>query len=218
METDPGSAFQPMSFAASKEWFKLLAHRSHGPYETTRGDQCAWRQENQRVAGFLHIKKLERTMSWLNKQSVLVPIDFSEESLKALDVAAEFVQDPAKIHVIHVTRPWSEHEIGGAWGQESEEERIRSLEQRIQEMLKGKNCSQAEVAIRIGSPPAEIAGYAEEAGAELIVMPSHGRTGIQHFTLGSVAERVVRIAHCPVLVLRRADHKKQPSKKIISYD
>jgi hypothetical protein len=57
METDPGSALQPMSFAASKEWFKLLAHRSHGPYETTRGDQCAWRQENQRVTGFLHIKK-----------------------------------------------------------------------------------------------------------------------------------------------------------------
>jgi hypothetical protein len=35
METDPGSALQPMSFAASKEWFKLLAHRSPGPYETT---------------------------------------------------------------------------------------------------------------------------------------------------------------------------------------
>jgi nucleotide-binding universal stress UspA family protein len=64
----------------------------------------------------------------------------------------------------------------------------------------------------------EISRYAEEAGAELIVMPSHGRTGIKHFALGSVAERVLRRAPCPVLVLREEKEKKGKEKKIISYD
>ena len=48
----------------------------------------------------------------------------------------------------------------------------------------------------------EITTFAEENGAGLIVMPSHGRTGLAHIFIGSTAERVVRFSHCPVLVLR----------------
>ena len=47
------------------------------------------------------------------------------------------------------------------------------------------------------------ASFAQEKHAELIVIPSHGRTGITRLLIGSVAERVVRLAHCPVLVLRK---------------
>ena len=54
----------------------------------------------------------------------------------------------------------------------------------------------------LGDPGHQIAEFAKEAGAGLIVMPSHGRTGLTHLLIGSVAERVVRFAHCPVLVLR----------------
>ena len=49
----------------------------------------------------------------------------------------------------------------------------------------------------------EIADFAQEKKAELIVLPSHGRTGLTRLLLGSVAEKVVRLAHCPVLVLKK---------------
>ena len=54
-----------------------------------------------------------------------------------------------------------------------------------------------------GDPGHEIVKYAEEIDADLIVIPSHGRTGLTRLLIGSVAERVVRLAHCPVLVLRK---------------
>ncbi len=61
------------------------------------------------------------------------------------------------------------------------------------------------VEILIGDPGHEIANYAEELDAGLVVVASHGQTGLRHLLLGSVAERVVRLAKCPVLVLK---HKK----------
>ncbi len=54
----------------------------------------------------------------------------------------------------------------------------------------------------IGEPAAEIVAYAEEQGVDLLVMGTHGRTGLQHALLGSIAERVVRRARCPVLTVR----------------
>jgi nucleotide-binding universal stress UspA family protein len=158
------------------------------------------------------------TMSWLKKKSVVVPMDFSDDSYEAIDVAREFVDDTSHLHLIHVTQPWSEHEIGGTWGQETEEERLQSIKKVIQDKLSDTDFKNAQIAIRIGSPPVEITAYAEDASAELIVMPSHGRTGFKHFALGSVTERVVRRAHCPVLVLRKGGQEKQPGKKIIEYD
>ncbi|MGM0645306.1 MAG: universal stress protein [Thermodesulfobacteriota bacterium] len=156
-------------------------------------------------------------MSWLKKQCVVVPVDFSEESFQALDVARDFVQDPSRLHIIHVTRPWDEHAIGGTWGTETEEERLESIRKVLHEKLSARGHEGAQIGIYMGNPAMEITQYAEEVGAELIVMPSHGRTGVQHFALGSVAERVVRIASCPVLVLRKGEQKKS-KKKIIPYD
>jgi nucleotide-binding universal stress UspA family protein len=56
--------------------------------------------------------------------------------------------------------------------------------------------------VAFGDPGQRITAYAEEVGADVIVMPSHGRTGLKRLLLGSVAERVLRLAHCPVLVLK----------------
>ena len=157
-------------------------------------------------------------MSWLNKKCVVIPTDFSEYSFRALEVAKEFVEQGADLHFIHVTQPWNEHEIGGSWDQETEEERIHALEKKLQDKLQAGNYQDLQIVIRIGSTASEIIGYAETVGAELIVMPSHGRTGLKHFALGSVAERVVRRAHCPVLVLREKKEKKEKAKKITDYD
>lgn len=160
----------------------------------------------------------EKGMSWLKKQCVVVPIDFSEHSFQALGVAREFVEKNSDLNLIHVTHPWSEHEIGGTWGEETEEERIHSIQKVLLKKLQDMDYEDVKIAVHIGSAPLEITRFAEEAGAELIVMPSHGRTGLKHFALGSVAERVLRRAHCPVLVLREKDQKKAKTKKIISYD
>ena len=157
-------------------------------------------------------------MSWLQKKCVVVPIDFSEESFQAIEVAKEFVDEVSHLHLIHVTQPWSEHEIGGTWGQETEEERLQSIKKAIHDRLKDADDQDVQIAVSIGSPPIEITSYAEEARAELIVMPSHGRTGLKHFALGSVAERVLRRADCPVLVLKKEGDQQQGSKKIIAYD
>jgi nucleotide-binding universal stress UspA family protein len=56
--------------------------------------------------------------------------------------------------------------------------------------------------LRVGVPPEEIAALAQEEGVDLIVMTTHGRKGLSHVLLGSVAERVIRTAPCPVLVVR----------------
>jgi nucleotide-binding universal stress UspA family protein len=54
----------------------------------------------------------------------------------------------------------------------------------------------------VGEPAAEILSYAERSGVDLLVLGTHGRTGLEHALMGSVAERVVRKAHCPVLTVR----------------
>lgn len=82
---------------------------------------------------------------------------------------------------------------------EADVERIRDL---LVRRLPDEGLTDAHAAVRIGDPGGEIAAFAEELGAELIVLPSHGRTGLRRLLIGSVAERVIRLAHCPVLVLR----------------
>ena len=157
-------------------------------------------------------------MSWLHKKCVLVPIDFSEHSFQAIAVAREFVEKNSDLHLIHVTHPWSEHEIGGSWGKEAEEERFQSILKSLRNKLQEMGYEGAKIVIHNGNAPVEITRYAEENDLELIVMPSHGRTGLKHFALGSVAERIVRKAHCPVLVLRKKEQKEAKTKKIIAYD
>jgi nucleotide-binding universal stress UspA family protein len=60
-----------------------------------------------------------------------------------------------------------------------------------------------KIIVRFGDPGHEIARHAEEIAADLVVIPSHGRSGISRILLGSVTERVVRLAHFPVLVLKK---------------
>ena len=59
-----------------------------------------------------------------------------------------------------------------------------------------------DVEVAVGHPADTIVRVAQERGADLIVMGTHGRTGLQHVLLGSVAEKVVRLAPCPVLTVR----------------
>ncbi|MEO1069387.1 MAG: universal stress protein [Cyanobacteria bacterium J06638_6] len=59
-----------------------------------------------------------------------------------------------------------------------------------------------EIVTLMGDPGIQIIDYAQESAADLIVMPSHGHKGLTRLLMGSVAERVVRLANCPVLILK----------------
>lgn len=141
-------------------------------------------------------------MSWLPKQTVVVPVDFSEQSLAAVALGREFVTNPSQLHLIHVLPLLLPAEPGFIWDMVDDAQRRADAEQAIRERIKGTAAEGSHVTVALGDPGREIAEFAERVHAELIVVPSHGRSGISRLLLGSVAERVIRLAHCPVLVLR----------------
>jgi len=140
-------------------------------------------------------------MSWLPKEKVVVPVDYSDESLGAVEVARTLVKDSGHLYVTHVLSPMPATDPELLWESETYESRREECEARLRERFADKH-SGVQVRASVGDPGSEIAAYAEEIGADLIVLPSHGRTGLKRLLIGSVAERVCRLAHCPVLVLR----------------
>ena len=141
-------------------------------------------------------------MSWLPKNKVIVPVDFSESSLSAIDSALQLVSRPDQVTVVHVLQDFSPLEPGETWHSIDTATRIRHATSALRERMSKPEYAQLKIEVLIGDPGHEIAELAEREKADLIVLPSHGRTGIRRLLIGSVAERVVRLAHCPVLVLR----------------
>jgi len=141
-------------------------------------------------------------MNWVSKDTIVVPCDFSADSLAAIDVALQLAKTAAGVHVLHVLPELSPLEPGEVWDTLDDSSRSDHVEQTIREQLTDEKYTGIRVVVKFGDPGRTIAQYAQDVAAELIVMPSHGRTGLAHLLIGSVAERVVRLAHCAVLVLR----------------
>ena len=144
-------------------------------------------------------------MAWTPKSNVVVPIDFSGESRQAIEVALEMVEKPSDVHVVHVMFPLDVVAPGVVWGGIDDVDREKAVAEHTDKFLKEHNLSGLTVLTRIGDPGTEISEYASSINADLIVIPSHGYHGIKRALLGSVTERVIRHAHCAVLVLRRSD-------------
>jgi nucleotide-binding universal stress UspA family protein len=141
-------------------------------------------------------------MSWLPKQKVVVPVDFSDESFTALEKAVELVDDPANVLVVHVLQELSAIEPGEMWRTIDHDSRIRHTMNALRERLAKEGHEAVSADVVIGDPGHEVTALAERENADMIVLMSHGRTGLKRLLIGSVAERVIRLAHCPVLVLR----------------
>lgn len=141
-------------------------------------------------------------MAWFPKQMVVVPIDFSAASLAAIDVGLQVVDDPSHLHVVHVLIDTAPLEAGEIWGVVDSEARSAHAEKVLRQQLDKSRYAGVRSAVLVGDPAHGIANFAQDKNADLIVIPSHGRTGLTRLLIGSVAERVVRLAHCPVLVLR----------------
>jgi nucleotide-binding universal stress UspA family protein len=141
-------------------------------------------------------------VGWLPKKSVIVPYDFSEYSAKALETAREFVGDIAHLHVIHVLPMISATDPGMIWEPVDNGAQKRSVEKAFREGFASSPFHKSDFHVHFGDPGSEIVSFAEKLNADLIIMPSHGRRGITRLLLGSVAERVVRLAQCPVLIIK----------------
>ena len=133
--------------------------------------------------------------------SILVPTDFSATSDAALHYATKMALAlGARLYLMHVPGKTGEHfEASFPLGQfeTTATERLSSfLTKEELERLR------PEYAMRIGTPAEEIVRYADACDAGLIIMGTHGRSGIAHVLMGSVAEQVVRTAPCPVLLVR----------------
>lgn len=164
---------------------------------------------------------------------LLVPTDFSEPANGALRYAIEeAVLHHARVTLLHVlpadTRT-DVHYVSGVPGlgpqgdldpsaggrvtgapfqatpevvrRDRSEEALTQLRDLVSNAFRGP----WEVEVAMGQPADTIVRVAQERGADLIVMSTHGRTGLQHVLMGSVAEKVVRLAPCPVLTVKRRE-------------
>jgi nucleotide-binding universal stress UspA family protein len=141
---------------------------------------------------------------------ILVPVDFSDCSKKALKYAIPFArQFGASLVLLHVLQPYLpatemssvDVELVLHQTREACDEELKALQRTV-----GADVA-SEAVLRSGNPYTEIVQAEKEYGIDLIVLSTHGRTGLAHVLLGSTAERVVRHAHCPVLVVREHEHE-----------
>ena len=143
---------------------------------------------------------------------ILVPVDFSDPSRQAVKHAAWLAGKlGAKVDVLHVASrpveylPLEEWIFGEARGQKNVEEKVLEAAQKaftrflneFSEATRGKLTTRVET----GVPSQVIIQVTEDDEYDMVVMGTHGRTGAKHATLGSTAERVLRKANCPVLVV-----------------
>lgn len=147
----------------------------------------------------------------INLKTILVPSDFSECSDAALRYGLELARRfDAELHLLHVvqdpaTQPWAAEglslplfEVVDRWQAEAR--------QRLANAVPVADAHRVTVLVTLATPYQEILRYAGENAMDLIVMGTHGRGGVSHLLLGSIAEKMVRHAPCPVLTVRYPQH------------
>ena len=149
-------------------------------------------------------------------RTILFPTDFSTASDAALPHAEALAkQSGARLVVVHVEEPPLAYGGGELYYglPEPNSERIRAMLEAIRPADAAVPC---EHRLTMGDPAGEVVRLATDEGAEMIVMGTHGRTGLTRLLMGSVAEAIVRRAPCPVLVYREAAERladRQPAAK-----
>lgn len=150
----------------------------------------------------------------MTSTDILCPVDFSPASTRALATAAAIARAlGGRLHLAHaVAIPVPAvpvPEIGFA--QEAalvpSEQLLADARHGLERLAREHSLEDAALHVVTGAASPEILRLAEELGVGMIVIGSHGRTGIAHLLLGSVAERVVRGAHVPVLVVPGTDKR-----------
>jgi nucleotide-binding universal stress UspA family protein len=136
---------------------------------------------------------------------ILCPVDFDGNSLDALRMGCRLAeQSKARLYALHVVPLTDPTIVSAPLIAEQAEQLARA------ELARISNAELAgiehETLLRFGHPAKEIIAAEADTNADLVVMATHGRTGISHLVLGSVAEKVVRESSCPVLTIRMKAH------------
>jgi nucleotide-binding universal stress UspA family protein len=142
-------------------------------------------------------------MSLFSRDRVLVPTDFSAPAHWVVENARTLVAEPSHLHVLHVLPHLNPGEPGVRWQTINNSTRTAHIHQEFQRRYGDPVYGGVVFQVAIGDPCQQITTYAKAQAITLIVIPSHGRKGLSHFFLGSVAERVTRLAPCPVLIIKR---------------
>lgn len=150
----------------------------------------------------------------ISLKKILFATDFSDCARVAQDYAVALAEQfQSELHVVHVLadvmmmmpEPGSALSLPQNYLVDLKQEAERALNKVFTpEQAKDRRAVRA---LRMGNPFIEIVKYAEEANIDLIVVGTHGRSGLGHLFLGSVAEKIVRKAKCPVLTVRPAGHQ-----------
>lgn len=136
---------------------------------------------------------------------ILVPVDFSPHSSEAIRVASDLASKYAgSVSLVYVWQPvnYSLPEGYVLYTANQLTDLLQRFEKELQtakQLALEAGAKQVDTKLLEGTPASEIVSHAEKGGYNLIVMGTHGRTGVSHALLGSVAEKVVRKAPCPVL-------------------
>jgi nucleotide-binding universal stress UspA family protein len=151
---------------------------------------------------------------------VLVPTDFSEPSATALAYGQALARTfGASLHVLSVV----EEPLAQGWNgfgmpalPELRERVLADAQRQLEDAVPAleRDRQATELVTRLGEPHHEIVRFARERNVDLIVMGTHGRGGMAHLLLGSVAEKVVRAAPCPVLTVRHPEHEFLTAERI----
>jgi Universal stress protein UspA and related nucleotide-binding proteins len=153
--------------------------------------------------------------SLVKPQRILVPVDFSDSSARALHHAAERAAESGGsliiVHVVPADYGWS------GIGRDESRDLDRSLQRQAADRLRafadehvGHNVA-ADLEVRIGQPAEEIVAAARESKCDSIMLSTRGLTGLDRYLIGSVADRVARLAPCPVVLVRPG--KRSPDRK-----
>ena len=148
-------------------------------------------------------------------KKILVPTDFGEAADAALNYARALARNfGASVDVLHVAEDVSTRMYAGEMYVAVPQSIQNDVEEAARKQLHARlidndpNPLPVRPAVIVSNAPAvSIVSYAKETGADLIVMGTHGRGPMAHLFMGSVAERVVRLAPCPVLVVRHPEHE-----------
>jgi nucleotide-binding universal stress UspA family protein len=143
----------------------------------------------------------------LRVKSILVPLDFSPPSKKALDYAVAFArQFKSKLTLLHVVEPVATPDFAASFPLGMANDRLMAAARNeLEAVMTSARIPRGTVEkalVRFGRSFHEIADAARTRKVDLIIIATHGYTGLKHALLGSTTERVVRHAPCPVLVVR----------------
>jgi nucleotide-binding universal stress UspA family protein len=146
-------------------------------------------------------------------RNILVPLDLGDYAVHALPYARELATTfGATLHLLHVVDSrWVAGAGGAAFPEYGdnlmkrfEDDATRALDQVRTGLPQALSVT---TAIRIGPPHVQVVQYARDLEVDLIVIATHGRSGLKHALIGSVAEKVVHMAPCPVLSMKHPEHE-----------